>query len=50
MKMHVNQLEVDIEVAQSTFMELFQKEIRHEIEYLKNKISELEVKLEDPFG
>jgi len=50
MGVHVNVKEGMVEGFDAAYIELFKTEMRKEIQVLKDKIVELETKLEDPFG
>ena len=50
MGLHVEIKETVVETSESTYIELFKAEIRKEVQFLKDRIIELETKLEDPFG
>lgn len=38
------------ELSESLYIELLQKEIRNEIEFLKERLLAIERRMEDPFG
>ena len=50
MGIHNQEISENIELIESSFILIFKKEIRDEIQLLKDKITQLELRLEDPFG
>lgn len=50
MGLHNQNISAEAELIESSFLVLFKKEILDEIQFLKDKIIQLELRLEDPFG
>lgn len=50
MGVQIDNTEIGSELVESTFIEIFKREVRQEIELLKKRILLLENRLEDPFG